>query len=97
MMRRFVRGVSGSRVAYSSNFGPGFLLCLIGSLLSWVAGAMVASLHYPGAEALDAVRDPSCLATRPPTPLVAKAGEELRAAVRLSMDSAVLQFGVRRA
>jgi len=40
---------SGSRVAYDSRFGPGFALCLIGSLLSLVAGSMVASLHYPGA------------------------------------------------
>lgn len=63
--------------------------------MQWGQGIQL--LEDLDAEALDAVRDPSCLATRPPTPLIVKAGEELRAAVRLSSDSVVLQFGVRHA
>ena len=63
--------------------------------MQWGQGIQL--LEDLDAEALDAVRNPGGISTRPPTPLVVKAGEQLRAAVRLSSDSVVLQFGVRRA
>ena len=63
--------------------------------MQWGQGIQL--LEDLDAEALDAVRNPGGISTRPPTPLVVKAGETLRAAVRLSSDSVVLQFGVRRA
>ncbi len=63
--------------------------------MQWGQGIQL--LEDLDAEARDAVLNPSGIATRPPTPLVVRAGEELRASVRLSSDSVVLQFGVRRA